>query len=84
MNMNTGRGIDDTADDVIIDKDDIWSLENLSRLIDVQVDGCDMGDERPDVVDTESLRPVSGGSFAQASCVAVRKMIMFATEALSL
>ena len=81
MNMNTGRTI---HDNVILNRDDIWSLENLEHLIDLRVDVCSSDEEGQDYPDSVNLRPGAGASFSTSSCVAVRKMMLFSMEALKL
>ena len=84
MNMNTGRGMLDD-DNVITNQDDIWSLENLENLIDLNIDvsECWSDETRLNYADSVNMKEEVGGGFLHASCVAVKKMIIFAVQAIN-
>ena len=78
--MNTGRGIAEDEDEFSFDQEDIWSLDNLENLIDLNISGCRSDEPRLDFADSVNMNPEVGGGFLHASCVAVKKMILFANE----
>ena len=88
MNMNTGRDFQSDIknlfwmEEVIIQtKDDIWSKENLKKLIDLKIDrGCPSFYKRRNFADSLFIKEEFGGDFLSASCQAVRKMMLFGTQ----
>ena len=79
MNMNTGRAVNTfwgEEDPIFPNKDDIWSNENLSFLIDTEIVGCETVQRRRNFADSILLREELGGDFLSASCKAVRKMTL--------
>merc|ERR1712183_447605 len=88
MNMNTGRDFQTdiknlfwVEEDILENKDDIWSKENLKKLIDFKIDrGCPSSHRRRNFADSVFIKEEFGGDFLSASCLAVRKMMIFATK----
>ena len=86
--MNTGRDFQTdiknlfwVEEDILENKDDIWSKENLKKLIDFKIDrGCPSLHRRRNFADSVFIKEEFGGDFLSASCLAVRKMMIFATK----
>ena len=88
MNMNTGRYFQSdlknlfwTEEEIIENKDELWSKENLKKLIDLKIDrGCSSPYKRGNFADSVFIKEEFGGDFFSASCRAVRKMMLFGTQ----
>ena len=88
MNMNMGRDFQSdikslfwVEEAIIENKDDIWSNENLKKLIDLKIDrGCPSSYKRKNFADSVFIKEEFGGDFLSASCQAVRKMMIFGTK----
>ena len=88
MNMNTGRDFPSdiknlfwVEEEILENKDDIWSKENLKKLIDMKIDrGCPSLYKRRNFADSVFIKEEFGGDFLSASCQSVRKMMIFATK----
>ena len=88
MNMNTGRYFQSdlknlfwTEEEIIENKDELWSKENLKKLIDLKIDrGCSSLNKRGNFADSVFIKEEFGGDIFSASCQAVRKMMLFGTQ----
>ena len=71
-------------EEIVENKDDIWSKENLKKLIDLKIDrGCPSLYKRSNFADSVFIKEEFGGDFLSASCQAVRKMMIFGTKILA-
>ena len=88
MNMNTGRDFETdiknlfwVEENILENKDDIWSKENLKKLIDLKISGgCSSLHKRSNFADSVFIKEEFGGDFLSASCQAVQKMMIFGTK----
>ena len=89
--MNTGRQVSSdiknmfwVEETILENQDDLWSKENLKRLIDLKIyRGCPSLYKRSNFADSVFIKEEFGGDFLSASCKAVRKLMIFGTKILA-
>ena len=80
--MNTGRRFSKRNKEnhySLENKNDVWDVQNLEKLIDLEVEGCFQNMENQ-YIDSVNMKNDENIGFLYASCVSVRKMTAFLSE----